>query len=273
MTLSTDNLPEAANSNPLLERMRADEPALGMVVRLGRSGEIARLAKLTGHDFIFIDGQHGIFSVETIADIAQTALGCGIAPVARVRGFDDPNVQVLLDGGVTGIIYPDVNTPEQAKRAVEACKFAPLGRRSFAGIYPNFNYAPLSMPESIERLNRTTAVICMIETREALDNVEAIAAIPGIDVLHVGLSDLLIDMGIPGEFGSEQASSAMDKVIAACQKNGIYAGMGGDRDTARQVRYIQRGVRFMSTHSDSAFLVEAADARVTGLRKALSAAS
>src|SRR5256885_3288006 len=87
-------------SNPLKDMMKAGKVALGMNVRLARSGDIARIAKSCGHDFIFIDGQHAIFTRETIAHIASTALGCGITPLARVRSVDDQDVQVLLDNGV-----------------------------------------------------------------------------------------------------------------------------------------------------------------------------
>ena len=100
--------------NPVKERMRAGDVALGMIVRLARSGEIARIAKSTGHDFIFIDGQHALFSVETIGHIAQTALGIGVAPLVRVRSCDDPATPVILDNGATGIIFPDVNTAAEA---------------------------------------------------------------------------------------------------------------------------------------------------------------
>src|SRR5437762_7883238 len=105
-------------SNPLKEMMKAGKVALGMNVRLARSGDIARIAKSSGHDFIFIDGQHAIFTLETIAHIAHTALGCGITPLARVKSVDDQDVQVLLDNGVMGIVYPDVNTAAEARRAV-----------------------------------------------------------------------------------------------------------------------------------------------------------
>ena len=84
-------------TNPLKDMMKAGQVALGMNVRLARSGDIARIAKTTGHDFIFIDGQHAIFTLETIAHIAHTALGCGITPLARVKSVDDQDVQVLLD--------------------------------------------------------------------------------------------------------------------------------------------------------------------------------
>jgi 2-keto-3-deoxy-L-rhamnonate aldolase RhmA len=85
--------------NPVKARMQAGEVALGMPVRLARSGDIARIAKTTGHDFIFIDGQHSLFNLETIGHIASTALSCGIVALVRVRGIDDPDVSLLLDNG------------------------------------------------------------------------------------------------------------------------------------------------------------------------------
>src|SRR5688572_32080430 len=109
--------------NPVIERMRTGDVALGMIVRLARSAEIARIAKATGHDFIFIDGQHSLFSVETIGHIAQTALGIGVAPLVRVRSCGDPATPVILDNGASGIIFPDVNSDADARRAVNACKF------------------------------------------------------------------------------------------------------------------------------------------------------
>src|SRR5690349_20939235 len=92
-------------TNPVKERMKAGEAALGMNVRLARSGDIARIAKATGHDFIFSDAQHSIFSRETITHITQTALAIGIAPFVRVRGCDDPDTSLLLDNGALGIVF------------------------------------------------------------------------------------------------------------------------------------------------------------------------
>ena len=105
--------------NPVKERMQAGGVSLGMPVRLGRSGDIARIDKATGHDFIFIDCQHSLFNLETIGHIASTALAIGIAPLVRVRGIDDPDVSLLLDNGAMGIVYPDVNTATQARKAVD----------------------------------------------------------------------------------------------------------------------------------------------------------
>src|SRR5215210_6342688 len=140
---------DADLKNPAKERMRTGDVALGMIVRLARSGEIARVAKSTGHDFIFIDGQHSLFTVETIGHIAQTALGIGIAPLVRVRSCDDPDTQVLLDNGVTGIVFPDVSTADEARRAVCRAKFPPIGRRSVGGGYPIFDYRPVNPADAV----------------------------------------------------------------------------------------------------------------------------
>jgi 2-keto-3-deoxy-L-rhamnonate aldolase RhmA len=186
--------------NPVKARMQAGEVALGMPVRLARSGDIARIAKTTGHDFIFIDCQHSLFNLETIGQIASAALAIGIAPLVRVRGIDDPDVSLLLDNGVMGIVYPDVNTAAQAKKAVDICKFAPLGKRSVTAGYPQFDYRSLPLTESVPQLNDSCLLVCMIETVEGLQNVEAIAAVEGVDVVHLGSNDLLANMGKPGKF-------------------------------------------------------------------------
>jgi 2-keto-3-deoxy-L-rhamnonate aldolase RhmA len=255
--------------NPVLERMRAGDVAMGMNVRLARSGDIARIAAATGHDFIFIDGQHAIFNLETIAHIAQAALGCGVAPLVRVRSVNDPDTAMLLDNGVSGIVFPDVNTVEDARQAVRVTRFPPIGRRSVGGGYPQFNHRPMPIADSMKALNAATVVVCMIETVQGLNNVEEIAAVEGIDVIHVGSNDLLVDMGKPGKFADPEIVAAQERVIAAAKKNGKYAGCGGNRDIARQAEIIRKGAQFLTTQADMGFLTAAASAWTTGVRAAL----
>ncbi len=255
--------------NPVKARMAAGQPAMGMTVRMGRSADIARIAKSTGHDFIFMDTQHSIFSIETLIHIAQTALAIDIACLVRVRGIDDPDVSVMLDNGVTGIVYPDVSTAEQARRAVEICKFPPIGKRSVVGGYPHFDYRPMSLTESVPQLNAVCLLVLMIETEEGLANVEEIAAVPGVDVLHVGSNDLLANMGKPGQFDDPDIVAAQDRVIAAAVQNGIFAGCGGNRDVKRQAEAVRRGALFLTTQTDIGFLTAAAGQWTRGLRAAL----
>jgi 2-keto-3-deoxy-L-rhamnonate aldolase RhmA len=255
--------------NPVKTMMRAGKVALGMNVRLARSGDIARIAKSSGHDFIFIDIQHSLFNLETIGHIAQAALGCGIAPLVRVRSCDDPDTSLLLDNGVTGIVFPDISTAEEAKRAVNRAKFPPVGRRSVSGGYALFDFRPMSTADAVPALQENTLVVCMIETREGVENIDAIAAVEGIDVIHVGANDLLTALGKPGQFGDPEGAAAIDKVITTAVRHGKIAGVGGDRNLPRQMEYIRRGARFITTNSEIAFILAEAS-RVTGeLRRAL----
>jgi staphyloferrin B biosynthesis citrate synthase len=268
-----DSMADATVSNPLKAMMQAGKVALGMNVRLARSGDIARIAKTTGHDFIFIDGQHAIFTVETIAHIAQAALGCGITPLVRVRSVDDQDVQVLLDNGVMGIVYPDVNTAAEARRAVGRAKFPPIGKRSVAGGYPMFDFAPVPVRQTVPALNAATLVVCMIETPEGVRNIEEIAKVDGVDVIHIGANDLLTAMGKPGEFGDPEAAKVIDRVISVVAANGKIPGMGGDRHIPRQIEYIKKGARFLTTNSEIAFILAEATRVTTELRRALAAKS
>jgi staphyloferrin B biosynthesis citrate synthase len=257
----------------LKARMTAGQVALGMVIRLSRTGDIARIAKSSGHDFIFIDAQHAMFTLERISDIVQTALGCGIVPLVRVRSCRDPNVPVILDGGAAGIVFPDVNTAAEARHGVLTTRFAPIGRRSVTSTYPAFDYRPTPLHEVMQRLNDYTLLVCMIETVEGLENVEEIAAIEGVDVLLVGLADLLVDMGKPEALSDPAALQAVERVAAAARAHGKIVGVGGDADMTRQEAFIRLGVRFIPTRTDDGFLITEASRFVRSLRDAEASAA
>ena len=257
--------------NPVKTKLKGGGVALGLSIRLSRSADVVRIAKASGHDFIFVDCQHSLFNLETIGHMAQTALAVGVAPVVRVRSVEDPDVSLLLDNGVTGIVYPDVNTADEARRGVDRAKFAPIGKRSVSGGYPFFDYRAVPLSDSVPAMNEATLVVCMIETLEGLENVEAIAAVPGVDVIHMGTNDLLVNMGKAGKFEDPQIIEAQARVNAACEANGIYAGCGGNRDVARQAAAIRGGSRFLTTQTDLAFLTAAAGAWTKGLSDALAA--
>ena len=252
--------------NPALERMRQGGVALGLSVRLARSPEIVRIAKATGHDFLFIDGQHAAFNVETVINLASTAIPLGVAPMFRVRGVTDPDVPVLLDNGVTGIIFPDVNTAEEARHAVQISKFAPVGRRSVGAVFPQFDGATPPLAEALPQLNASTAVVIMVETARGLENIEAIAKVPGVDVIHIGTNDLMVDLGKPGRLDDPAVEKALDRAVAACRANKIFAGCGGIRDIKRQAAIARRGIQYFTTQSDTGFLLAAAKAWVDGVR-------
>ncbi|MBY0331682.1 MAG: aldolase [Acetobacteraceae bacterium] len=260
---------ETALVNPVKARIAAGGAALGLGVRLVRSAEIARIARASGHDFLFLDVQHSLFTLETLGHIAQAAVALGVAPVARLRSVRDPDVQALLDNGITGIVYPDVNTAEDARAAVAAVRFGPLGRRSVTGGYPYFDFRAMPPAEALAAIDAATLLVCMIETREGVRNAEAIAAVPGIDVIHMGMNDLLTDMGKPGRYDDAELEEAVARVLAACRAHGKAFGAGGNRDPRAQAAVIRRGAQFLTTQTDVALLSAGAAAWTKGVREAL----
>lgn len=255
--------------NPVKQRLEAGDVALGMPVRLARSADIVRIARATGHDFIFIDVQHAIFNLETIANLCNVALALDVAPLVRVRSVDDPDVSVLLDNGATGIVFPDVNTAADARKAVDLCKFPPLGKRSVGASFPQYDCQSVPLTRCVPDINAQTLVVCMIETAQGLANAEAIAKVEGVDVLHVGSNDLLANMGKAGHFDDPEIVAAQDHVIKVARAHGKFAGCGGNRDVERQVQAIRRGATFVTTQSDTALLLGAANAWTSGVRTRL----
>lgn len=256
-------------THPLRKTLAAGHPVLGLNVRLGRSPDIARIAKASGHDFLFIDCQHSIFDIETIQNIAHTALAIGISPLVRVRGIDDPDVSLLLDNGVTGIVYPDINTAAQARRAVEICRFAPLGRRSVVGGYPHFDYRSVPLAEATTALDDACLLVCMIESAEGLANLDDICAVPGIDVIHLGTNDYAANIGKAGRFDDPEILAAQARVIEVAGRHGKVAGCGGNRSVERQAASIRAGALFVTTQTDIGFLMAAAQLWVSGVRAAV----
>ncbi len=260
---------EPKTQHPLRQKLASGAPVFGLNVRLARSPDIARIAKSTGHDFLFIDGQHSIFDLESIQNIAHTALAIGVAPLVRVRSIDDPDVPVMLDNGVTGIVYPDINTSEQARRAVETCRFAPLGKRSIVGGYPHFDYRSTPLPQAMAALDDACLLVCMIESAEGLANLEAICAVPGIDVIHLGTNDFAANIGKPGQFDDPEVQAAQARVIEAARRHGKFAGCGGNRSVERQAAAIRGGALFVTTQTDIGFLMSAAQQWVGAVRHQL----
>ncbi len=258
----------------LKEQMARGEAALGLIVRAVRSPRIVPIAVASGHDFLFVDTQHGVFDLETVESIAAAAAPSGLAVLVRVGGSDDGDIGRLLDCGATGIVVPDVETAEQAAEAVRRCRFPPLGRRSVVGGGPLFGPGPkpgLSPAEAMAAADEATVVACMIESLTGLANLDEIAAVDGVDVIHVGCNDLAADMGIPGAYTDARIVEAISSVVEACRRRGRFAGLGGDRDPARQAGWAKAGVRFLTTHSDAGYLTEAARAKAADLRYRISA--
>lgn len=252
--------------NHTKQQLAAGKIAIGMGLRLARSVDIATIAKTCGYDWLFIDMEHNSMDVDTAAQIAMAALPVGITPIVRVPGKEHFHATRLLDAGAQGIVVPHVDSVEEAQRAVAYCKYPPIGHRSVMGALPQYSYASVPVAESTVAANRETLVIVMLETPDAIAQADAIAAVPGIDVVLIGTNDLCAEMGIPGQFADPRVEEAYRAVIAACRTHGVHPGMGGVYEPKLMERYIGMGMRFILSGGDLSFLMAGARQRAEFLR-------
>ncbi len=252
--------------NPARERLERGELSLGLGVRLAKSVDIAKILKTSGYDWLFLDLEHGTMSLDQATQIAVAALDTGISPIVRVPAMQHHMATRALDGGALGIVMPHVDTADEARDIVDHLKYPPIGHRSVAGAQPQFDYRTMKVAELTAAVNAASLTIVMIETPKAVANAEAIAAVPGVDVLLIGTNDLAAEMGIPGDFGNAKIAGAYETVIAACKKHGKWPGMGGVYNEDLMKRYIGMGMRIALCGGDVGMLMQAATQRTTFLR-------
>ena len=251
----------AAIENYTKRQLKAGKVALGMGIRQARTVDIAAIGKKCGFEWLFIDMEHSSLDVDTAAQICAAALPVGITPIVRVPGKEHHHASRLLDSGAQGIVVPHVDSVEEAQRAVSYCKFPPVGHRSISGLQPLFGFESVPPADFARMANEETLVIVMLETPQAIEKADAIAAVPGIDVVLIGTSDLTAEMGIPGQFADARVEDAYRKVVDACRKHGKFPGMGGVYDTKLMDKYIRSGMRFILSGSDTSFLISGGSER------------
>ena len=252
--------------NRTKSRLREGGLALGMGLRQARTVDIATIAGTCGFDWLFIDMEHNSMSIDAACQIAMAAIATGVTPLVRVPGHQHYHCARALDNGALGVVVPHVDNAEQARAVVDACRYPPLGHRSIAGNMPGLGFAGVPVGEATHRMNDENLVVVMLETPQAIENAEQIAAVEGIDVLLVGTNDLCAEMGIHGDFANPRVPEAYRKVIAACAKHGKHPGMGGVYDPKLMTEYIGLGMRFILSGNDLAFLMAGARERASILR-------
>lgn len=252
--------------NAAKRRLEAGELALGIGLRQARTVDIATIAKTCDFDWMFIDMEHNSMDVDTAAQISMAALAAGVTPVVRVPGHEHHHASRLLDAGAQGIVVPHVDTADAARRVVSHCRYPPVGHRSIGGPQPQLGFGAMPVSEAMRQVNEQILVVVMLETPQAIDNADAIAAVDGVDVLLVGFNDLCAEMGVPGDFAGERARDAYARVVSACHRHGRYPGMGGVYDHKIMPAFVGMGARFVLGGSDLAFLMAGARERTSFLR-------
>jgi 4-hydroxy-2-oxoheptanedioate aldolase len=241
--------------------MAAGQPAFGYALELG-SPIAAELMATTGVDFIMIDTQHGSFGPDsTISALMAITAGGAATPMARVAFNDYTRIGRLLDEGALGIVVPMVHTAEAARAAADACRFPPLGTRSWG-----WGRAGRSGDDYGDAVNAQIFVAVQIESAEAAANAEAILATPGVDGCWIGPGDLALSLGLhPRDAqGDERHEQAIARVLDACRNTGKIPGFAAYTPEEARLRAAQ-GFLFLTAGSDVEILLTGARAGVDAL--------
>ena len=217
-----------------------------------------------GFDSLTVDMQHGVVDYQVAVTMLQAISTTPVIPLARVPWNDPGRLMKILDAGVYGVICPMISTREQAEALVQACRYPPRGFRSWgpvrASIYAGTDYG--------DHANQDVLVIPMIETAQALENLDEILSVPGVDAVYVGPSDLSLALGCKPRLDQTDPPvvEAQEKIVAACKRHGVIAGIH-NASTAYALKMIAAGYRFVTLASDSRFLAANAAEEVSAVRK------
>jgi 4-hydroxy-2-oxoheptanedioate aldolase len=226
--------------------LRSGRTAIGLSVMIP-SPQAAEMAGLLGFDWVLIDCEHGTIGRETVELMAMAAQAAGATPIARPAVNSPEAILAVLEAGAAGVQVPHVATARQARAAVEAVKYHPLGTRGLAaGTRPAAYGLRGSSAEYAAASNRETLVCVQIEDREGLANLREILAVPEIDVFFVGPSDLAQAMGHPGRADAPEVRAAIDGAFAAILGAGKTAGSTGPPEAVPDL--LRRGIRYTYTH-------------------------
>jgi 2-keto-3-deoxy-L-rhamnonate aldolase RhmA len=234
--------------NRFRQRLHQGDVLLGqMVLELFTPG-IGPMLAACGLDFVIFDMEHGRCDIGLLAEMVASCRGSDIVPIARVPDAGYAPLSRVLDVGARGVMVPRVETKQQAEDIVSQLKYAPLGRRGVAMGIAHDLYRP-GTAEFFAQSNEETAVILLLETETAFENLDEIIAVPGVDVAWVGHYDLTVSMGIPAQFDHPRCLAAMDALVAACRRHGVAPGFLPPSPEAA-AHWIGKGFRAISLGSD-----------------------
>ena len=225
------------------------------------SSEIVELLSLTGFDWLFLDAEHGAYGPTEVVSLLQAAHDCPC--LVRIPSPDEAWVKKILDAGAAGIIVPQVSTAQQAQQIIQYSKYPPQGKRG-VGLGRAHAYGP-EFATYLQNANQETVIVVQAENQQALDNIDAIAAVAGVDAVLVGPYDLSASLGHTGEVSHASVQAAIEKISHVCQTHNTRLGIFGvcPEDI---VPYKQLGFTLLTVGVDSLFIEAAAHSALAKLR-------
>ena len=229
-------------------KLQRNEPALITCLHL-TDPSVHELTSLMGFDGIWMDMEHHTYSLETAANLMRAARVGASDIVARPAKGEFMRMQRMLEAGAQAIMYPRCDDAQEAAEVVKWMKFPPLGQRGFDGGNPDMPYCTMPMDQYVQEANEQTLLVLQIEQLNAVEHVEEIAAVEGVDVLFVGKADLSLQSGIPGQMDHDSIRDAVRKTAQAAEKAGKHWGCpSGSIEQTQEL--LEMGARFITYNAD-----------------------
>jgi len=245
----------APGESALRRALAEGRPVVGATVTVPNVDTALALAN-AGFDFLWIEMEHAPISLESLREILLATRGAKAVPVTRVPANEVWLAKRVLDAGSLGVVFPFTSTRELAERAVAACRYPPLGVRGFGPALALSRYG-MGAADYVRFANENVVVVVIIEQKEAVENIEAIASVPGVGVLFVGVNDLSYSLGVAGRTRDPLVEQALAKVLDAGRRHGIPVGYPTG-DPTEINRRIAQGFRFFQASSDVGLMAGAA---------------
>ncbi len=247
----------------LKQSIGGGQPTLGLFVKTPSIQLVESLAK-TGIDFVALDAEHAAFGTAEIDRCILAGRSVALPVLVRLREATPAAILQVLDLGAAGIIAPHVQTAEQARKIVAATRYE-SGSRGFSGMHRAAAYGAIPADEFTSASDNTTIVIAQIEDAQGLENIEAIAAVDELDAIFVGRADLAVSLGAK-TIKDAVVSQAVDKTLAACQQNGMRAGifLPAVDETAT---FRAKGANLFIVSTDQALLIDAASSLAVDFKR------
>jgi 4-hydroxy-2-oxoheptanedioate aldolase len=252
------------DTSPLKQHWRDGGTALGAWISL-RDPLLSEVAATSGYDYVCIDMQHGMSDYADVTTHLHALARTTTVPIVRVPWNEFGIIGRVLDAGALGVIIPMVNSPEEAQHAVDACRYAPVGKRSFGPLGASSRYGGAYAGTA----NDVVACIPMIETRQAVETIDDILAVPGIDAAYIGPADLSLTYGLPP--GVDQEDDEFDRALAtvvdACKRHGVVPGIHANASLAAKRH--AAGFRMITVGLDASPATAALRADITTARDSI----
>ena len=250
--------------NRTLRRLRAGESVFGAASVLGQLS-VPSLYAAAGLDFIWLDLEHTLTDPQQIGILVQQARLAGITPIVRTPGLVPGLIRQLLDNGAQGIVLPFVESRREVEDLVSTCRFHPRGRRGIASPLLANDFTATSVLEHVEQSDAEVLVAIQVESLSAVERVDELLGVEGLDVAIVGMVDLSISCGVPGEVSHPRVLEAAELVLEAAVSAGIAAGIAGFQSTGAGspvTEWQLRGARFFHLFGDLELLADSIDREV-----------